>query len=69
MTAAGISYQAAAENIAQGYSTGQAVLNGWLGSTGHRENIENGNYTHHGVGYVEDGHYWTHVFARNPSSD
>ena len=69
MRAAGISYQGAGENIARGYTTGQSVLNGWLGSTGHRENIENSAYTHHGLRYVEDGNYWTHVFATNPSVD
>ena len=64
MTAAGISYGYAGENIAFGYSTGQSVFDGWINSPGHKANIENGNYTHHGVGYVEDGHYWTHVFSR-----
>lgn len=68
MKAAGLSFQSAGENIAMGHSTGQAVFDGWIGSTGHRENIENTSYTHHGLGYVEDGHYWTHVFARNPQS-
>ena len=67
MDAAGISYRGAAENIASGYATGEAVLNGWLNSDGHRQNIESGNYTHHGIGYVEDGNYWTHVFATDPS--
>lgn len=61
---AGIEYWAAAENIAYGYSTGAAVLNGWLNSAGHKANIENGTFTHHGVGYVADGHYWTHVFLK-----
>ena len=65
MAAAGISYSSAGENIAAGYSysTGEAVLDGWLNSTNHKENIENTSYTHHGVGYVADGNYWTHVFA------
>ncbi len=61
---AGISYWAAAENIAWGYSTGGAVFQGWLDSSGHRANIENGNYTHHGVAYVAEGHYWTHLFIK-----
>lgn len=67
MRAAGISYRGAGENIAQGYRTGQSVLDGWLGSTGHRVNIEKSAYTDHGLGYVEDGNYWTLVFATNPS--
>lgn len=67
MTAAGISYRRAGENIAYGYRTGASVFTGWINSDGHRGNIENAAYTHHGVGYVEDGHYWTHVFATDPS--
>ncbi|HEY7728030.1 MAG TPA: CAP domain-containing protein, partial [Candidatus Eisenbacteria bacterium] len=62
LAAAGISYSAAGENIAYGYPTGSAVLAAWLGSPGHRANIENPSFTRHGVGLV--GTYWTHVFIR-----
>jgi uncharacterized protein YkwD len=58
----GITYSQAGENLAWGQDTGSAVLTGWLGSPGHRANIENGSYTRHGVGKV--GTYWTHVFIR-----
>ncbi len=63
MTAAGISYNAAGENIAYGYSTGGRVFDGWINSPGHLANIENSNYTHRGARYEEHGHYRTHVFA------
>jgi len=58
---AGISFNLAAENIAWGYTSGEAVLSGWLGSPGHRSNIENCALTHHGVGLAD----WrcTHVFV------
>ncbi len=59
---AGITYSAAAENIAYGYPTADAVLAGWLDSPGHRANIENCSLTEHGVGL--DGTHWTHVFIR-----
>lgn len=59
---AGIAYSAAAENIAYGYPTAESVLAAWLGSPGHRANIENCALTEHGVGL--DGTYWTHVFIR-----
>ena len=36
------------ENIAYNYSTPKAVLDAWLASPGHRENIE-GNFTHFGI--------------------
>lgn len=58
----GISFRSAGENIARGYSTPQAVVNGWMNSSGHRANILNPNYTHIGVGYVAGGHYWTQMF-------
>jgi len=62
VAARGITYTRAGENIAWGQSTGRAALRAWLRSPGHRANIENGYYTHHGVGKV--GTYWTHVFIR-----
>ena len=60
-----------AENIAVGYSTPEAVVNGWLNSPGHRANILNPNLTTIGIGHVfssndpgnvQFGHYWTQVF-------
>jgi len=56
---AGISYNGAAENIAYGYTTAEEVLAGWLGSDGHRANIESCALTEHGVGL--NASYWTHV--------
>lgn len=58
----GISYRRAGENIAHGYTTPQAVVNGWMNSSGHRANILDSRYTHIGVGYVASGHYWTQMF-------
>lgn len=58
----GISYKSAGENIAQGYKTPQAVVDGWMNSSGHRANILNASYTEIGVGYVSDGSYWTQMF-------
>lgn len=58
----GISYRSAGENIAKGYATPQSVVNGWMNSSGHRANILNANYTRIGVGYVENGNYWTQMF-------
>lgn len=58
----GISFRSAGENIARGYATPQAVVNGWMNSSGHRANILNAGYTHIGVGYVSGGNYWTQMF-------
>ena len=60
----GIRYRSAGENIAQGYSTPEAVVNGWMNSSGHRANILNPNFTHIGIGYDAKGHYWTQMFIQ-----
>ncbi|TSI02606.1 CAP domain-containing protein [Lysinibacillus sp. BW-2-10] len=64
MKAAGISYKAAGENIAQGQKTPEQVVQAWMNSEGHRANILNGSFTHIGVGYVADGNYWTQQFIQ-----
>lgn len=58
----GISYTTAGENIAQGQQTPEEVVQAWMDSPGHRENIMNSSFTHIGVGYVESGNYWTQQF-------
>ena len=58
----GINYRTAGENIAMGQKTPQEVVNGWMNSDGHRANILNGSFTEIGVGYAENGHYWTQMF-------
>lgn len=64
MKSFGISYRAAGENIAKGYTTPAAVVNGWMNSPGHRANILSSSFTEIGVGYVSDGHYWTQLFRK-----
>lgn len=61
---AAIPISGVAENIGNGYPSGAAVLRGWLDSEGHRRNLLNCDYTHHGVGLA--GAYWTHVLIRTP---
>ncbi|RBN50161.1 CAP domain-containing protein [Flavobacterium psychrolimnae] len=55
------------ENIAYNYNTPQAVLNAWLASPGHKENIE-GNFTHFGIAIKENPatgkKYYTNIFAK-----
>ena len=63
---AGVSYSSAGENIAKGQTDAQQVFDDWINSPGHKANIENANYTHHGVGYNAESHAWTHVFVKNP---
>ncbi len=58
----GISYNTAGENIAMGYSSPEAVVNGWMNSAGHRANILNSSFSDIGVGYISNGNYWTQLF-------
>lgn len=58
----GISYNTAGENIAMGYSSPEAVVNGWMNSDGHRANILSGSFSEIGVGHVSNGNYWTQIF-------
>ncbi|MGH3349928.1 MAG: CAP domain-containing protein [Nocardioides sp.] len=55
------------ENVAQGYTTGAEMHEGWMGSEGHRANIL-GDYTHIGIAFVVvDGGSWgVQVFAKYP---
>lgn len=58
----GIEYRTAGENIAKGQPSPQEVVNAWMNSEGHRKNIMNENFTHIGVGHVENGNVWTQQF-------
>ncbi len=40
-----------------GRRTAYRLLKGWLGSSGHRRNIENSRYKRTGIGIVQRGHY------------
>ncbi|MEW9077749.1 CAP domain-containing protein [Terrisporobacter glycolicus] len=60
-----ISYRAAGENIAMGQRTPAEVVNAWMNSQGHRENILNPNFTDIGVGVAKSSNgtlYWTQMF-------
>lgn len=62
-----ISFYTCGENIAAGYPTPAAVVEGWMNSTGHKANILNVAFTKMGLGYStgggEYGHYWAQEFA------
>ncbi len=61
----GYKYGYAGENIAYGQKSPQEVVEAWMNSQGHRENILNENFTHLGVGVYESGSiiYWAQMFA------
>jgi uncharacterized protein YkwD len=65
-TQAGYSWHAIGENIAVGYTSGAAVMAGWMASPGHRANILNAAYRDIGVAIATgpDGKtYWTMVLG------
>jgi uncharacterized protein YkwD len=69
ITSAGYTWTGAGENIAAGQTTPAAVMNSWMTSTGHCNNIMNGTFKHLGVGYYYSStstykHYWTQDFAK-----
>ena len=49
------------ENIAWGYSSPAAVMNGWMHSSGHYKNIMNDNFVHFATG--ESNNYWVQMFS------
>ena len=57
----GVSYRTAGENIAMGQRSPQEVMEQWMNSQGHRQNILNGSFTKIGVGYVNG--YWVQEFT------
>lgn len=61
ITAAGYNWKTYGENIANGYTSEKAVIDGWLKSEGHCKNIMGKNFKHMGVG--RNGNYWTQIFG------
>lgn len=54
-------WSAYGENIAVGYQTPEAVMQGWLNSSGHCANIMSANFNQAGMARV--GNYWTQDFG------
>jgi uncharacterized YkwD family protein len=63
MKSYGIRYTYAGENIAMGQKTPKDVMNAWMNSPGHRENILNPNYTKIGTAYYNGE--WVQEFIAN----
>jgi len=68
MTRAGYKWRMAGENIASGVTTADAVVEGWLKSPHHCENIMGPRFTEMGIAYFydpksPDGIYWTQEFG------
>ncbi len=69
VTAAGYSGSAVGENIAAGYGSLPAVIDGWMTSDGHCANLMSASYTEVGLACARNGAstygiYWTQALAR-----
>jgi len=62
---AGVNWQSVAENVAVGYQSEQALMEGWMQSPGHKANIL-GDYTM--FGFSQSGDYATQTFAKGGGS-
>src|SRR5215207_2656450 len=63
----GYQYRAVGENVAEGYTSGAALMAGWMTSAPHRSNILSARYTETGVGTARSKTgrtYHAQVFAR-----
>lgn len=68
ITAAGYAWRTYGENIAAGYGSPGAVVQGWLASAGHCRNLMNPAFTQLGVGHADVpgstyDDYWVQNFA------
>ena len=66
------------ENIAAGQRSAKAVVDGWIGSPGHRANMLNSQYNEIGIGHyflerdtgsTNYNNYWTQVFGKGTIED
>lgn len=64
MKDAGYQYSSAAENIAAGSATADAVMAQWTSSGLHCENIMTGGFQHIGVGYAPSTGKYAHVWVQ-----
>lgn len=67
MESFGIRFSAAGENIAMGQQSPAQVMNAWMNSPGHRNNILSPSFTQIGVGLAKDKKgrmYWTQMFIK-----
>lgn len=67
MESFGLRFSSAGENIAYGQQTPAEVMNDWMNSPGHKNNILSRSYTEIGVGLAKNKNgvcYWTQQFMK-----
>jgi uncharacterized protein YkwD len=71
MKLVGYQYRSVGENVAEGYTSGAALMAGWMTSAPHRANVLSARYTETGVGMARSKTgrtYTAQVFARPRST-
>jgi uncharacterized protein YkwD len=68
VTRTGYTWRVVGENVASGPTSAEEVMEGWLASPGHCENLMSPRFTEMGIGWVVDpksasGVYWSQVFG------
>ena len=58
-----VPYRFVGENIARGYGSAEEVMEKWMGSEGHRENILTPVFSKIGVGYNSSRNIWVQLFT------
>ena len=71
VTRTGYKWKAIGENLASGITTPEEVVNGWVGSPHHCENLMSSRFTQMAVAYAVNpassgGIYWTQMFGTPP---
>ncbi len=64
---ANASAKSVAENVAYGYRSAESVVNAWLNSPSHKQNIDNASYTDFGISIKSDSegkNYFTNIFIK-----
>ncbi len=73
LTTGGVTFVSAGENVAHGQRTSQEVMDAWINSPTHNDNLLDAAWTHMGVGFREGaspanaamtGPWWTQVFVQ-----
>lgn len=62
-----VNAKSVSENVGYGYSSAQYIVNAWLKSDGHRNNIENPKFTDLGISTIKDEtgrNYFTNTFVK-----
>lgn len=64
----GVVVQRARENLARGQRSPEEVVTAWMNSTDHRTNLLSTDVGKIGIGFTEDGYYWSQLFTDNSAN-